>query len=120
VKFTAILLFFVHSCSGFYHPRQLSPDSIAIQNASFEMANSFPYSSPGFGVWNNGPIPYWTTNWRSGLMAAGTFGLQLSSEWQQPSPTVTAASFFRLSAFRSSPIQPTHYQSMSATVWTDL
>jgi hypothetical protein len=59
VKFTSIFVFLAVLVLGFTTAPAFA-DNITIQNASFEMANSFPYSSPGFGVWNNGPIPGWT------------------------------------------------------------
>ena len=70
MKATVIFLFLCILVLGFTTSPAFA-DNITIQNASFEMANSFPYSSPGFGVWNNGPIPYWTTTGVAGSWQPG-------------------------------------------------
>jgi len=59
VKFTTIFVFLAILVLGFTTAPAFA-DNITIQNASFEMTNPFLYSSPGFGVWNTGPIPGWT------------------------------------------------------------
>ena len=80
MKFTSLsLLLAILALSFIAAPA--SADTIAITNASFQTIdpnNPLIFSSPGSGIWNNGPIPGWTItggnagSWQPGVPGSFT------------------------------------------------